>query len=301
MKLVRILFAVWIAVVGYAYAEDATSFAIAVIGDNGCGCSEQGEVARRMIEWYEEKPFKIILMLGDNIYGKNMFLRGGNRKLFPDRFDKYYKPLIDRGVKFYAVLGNHDMETRDGRDEIEDKDRFNIIGKDGYYVYTPDVQVDGKPLVAFFGLNSKTLVGGKDTMQVAWLSKSLTQSEALWEIPFYHHPIYTPPGNHSDEEKMRGDIENIFVAAGVRVTFAGHNHFYARMKPQQNIIHFVSGGGGRKLETPKKDDRAVQSVGKPQFMYLEIYSEQINFWAIPSDGPPFDQGTILRTPPPATP
>src|SRR5262245_43452398 len=151
MKLARILFAVWIALVGCAYADNATSLAVVVIGDNGCGCTAQGELARRMIQWYEEKPYKIVLMLGDNIYGKNIFLKGGNQKLFPDRFDKYYKPLIDRGVKFYAVLGNHDMETRGGRDEIADRDRFNILGKDGYYTFTPDVQIDGKPLVTFFG------------------------------------------------------------------------------------------------------------------------------------------------------
>ena len=32
----------------------------------------------------------------------------------------------------------------------------------------------------------------------------------------------------------------------VDAVFAGHNHFYARMVPQDGIRYFVSGGGGRK-------------------------------------------------------
>ena len=275
-------------------AEDPKPYAIAVIGDNGCGCTEQGLVADRMIQWYQEKPFEIVLMLGDNIYGQNFLLRGGNKKLFPARFDKYYKPLIDKGVKFYAVLGNHDMETRDGRDEVEDVNRFHILGKDGYYTYTPDVKFEGRPLVTFFGIDSESLTSKKATPQIEWLSKTITENDAIWEIPFFHHPIYTPPGTHKDDDDVRTHIESILVAAGVRVTLSGHNHFYARMKPQQNVIHFVSGGGGRSIKTPKKDDRAAEVLGTPHFLYMEIYPERINFWAIPPKGPHFDQGSIQR-------
>lgn len=292
----RILFILFLTASTVCVGAEDPKYAIAVIGDSGCGCEEQGLVADRMIQWYQEKPFEIVLMLGDNIYAKSFSQRGGNRSLFEGRFDKYYQPLLDKGVKFYAALGNHDMETRDGRDEIADVERFNILGKQGYYTYTPDVQVDGKPLVTFFALNSVTLSdNNKDSKQIEWLSKSLTENDAIWKIPFFHHPIYTPPGVHKDDHDMRTNIESILVAAGVRVTLSGHNHFYARMKPQQNVIHFVSGGGGRSIKFPKKqDDRAAEVVGSPHFLYMEIYPERINFWAIPPKGPHFDQGSIQR-------
>ncbi len=62
----------------------------------------QEHVARRMLEWYGEKPYQVVLMLGDNIYGKGG--KAGATGLCSEEFDKYYKPLIDHGVKFYAAV-----------------------------------------------------------------------------------------------------------------------------------------------------------------------------------------------------
>ena len=39
-------------------------------------------------------------MLGDNLYHDD----------YTDEFSVPYKPLLDRGVKFYAALGNHDRD-----------------------------------------------------------------------------------------------------------------------------------------------------------------------------------------------
>jgi hypothetical protein len=41
-------------------------------------------------------------MLGDNIYG------GSGPKDYEKKFEVPYKPLLGTGVKFYALLGNHD-------------------------------------------------------------------------------------------------------------------------------------------------------------------------------------------------
>ncbi len=266
----------------------------AVIGDSGCGCSEQRDVANRLIQWHSEKPFNTVLMLGDNIYGKDSRTRGGSRHLFEERFDEYYSPLTKLGVKFYAVLGNHDMETKNGIDEIADRSRFNILGSKGYYSFTPDIQIDDRPLVQFVGLNSVTIDEDKD--QVAWLGRTLTDGKAIWQIPFFHHPIYTPPGKHEDEVDVRNQIENVLIAAGVKVTFAGHNHFYARMKPQKGVMHFVSGGGGRTLKTPIKDGNTVETQELNHFLFWEASPDKLRFWAVPSSGEPFDSGEILLDP-----
>jgi hypothetical protein len=105
----------------------------------GCDCDGQQEVALRMLEWYKDHPYQNVLTVGDNIYGTTFgFVKatmGGNQSLFPLRFDKHYKPLMDQGVKFYAALGNHDVITNKGRDEISDKSRFNILSDEGYYSF----------------------------------------------------------------------------------------------------------------------------------------------------------------------
>ena len=40
-------------------------------------------------------------------------------------------------------------------------------------------------------------------------------------------------------------LEPLFVKYGVSVVFAGHDHFYERIKPQKGIVYFVVGSGGQ--------------------------------------------------------
>lgn len=269
-------------------------FAFVAVGDMGCGCADQERVARRMLTWHKEKPYQIVLMLGDNIYGSGSG-GGGDRALFEEEFDRYYKPLTDLGVKFYAAVGNHDMETRGASDEIADKARFNILGDHGYYAFTPDISVDGRPLVTFFALNSSILGQKADEQaQTTWLSKKLVEDQALWKIPFFHHPIYAPGGAHDPEIGFRDGIENMLVAAGVRMTLAGHDHFYARMKPQKGIVHFISGGGGRTLKRPIKNEFTAEASEAFHFLYVEVDPQYIHFWAVPASGDPIDQGAIAE-------
>jgi len=274
-------------------------FAFVVVGDAGCGCKEQIAVAQRMIEWHKEKPYHYVLMTGDNIYGEDFFRksfsvrkRGGDPGLFASRFDSVYGRLLGKGVKFLASLGNHDVETKDGRYEIKDKKRFNILGDKGYYVTKPESQKED--LITFFALNSTRFMKEEDDEQVQWLSRELAASQSKWKIVFFHHPIYTPPGKHEPEALFLKAIENILVAGGVKITFAGHNHFYARIKPQKGITHFVSGGGGRYLKTPEKSTITEVTAKAYHFLYVEIYPDRIDFWAIPPTGPPLDQGTIRQ-------
>ena len=37
----------------------------------------------------------------------------------------------------------------------------------------------------------------------------------------------------------------MFLKHGVSVVFAGHDHVYERVKPQQGIVHFVVGSSGQ--------------------------------------------------------
>src|SRR5262245_6508929 len=90
-------------------AVEPERFSFVVIGDMGCNCDGQQEVALKMLEWFKDHPYQTVLTVGDNIYGTTFgFLKGtmgGNQNLFALRFDKHYKVLMDQGVKFYATLG----------------------------------------------------------------------------------------------------------------------------------------------------------------------------------------------------
>ena len=294
----------FIIAVGVAADFTKQPFPFVIIGDSGCGCKGQKKVADRLMDWYQKHPFNTVLMLGDNIYGGGLFGGGGgSRQLFPQRFDAYYKPFMDKGVKFYAALGNHDYEVNRGMDEIEDTARFNIMGPKGFYTFKPDIEIDGKPLIQFFVLNSvRMLVRNQDREQTDWLSKALTDSKAIWKVAYFHHPIYAPSGAHEAELELRDNVEKIFMASGVQVVFAGHDHYYARIKPQNGVTYVISGGGGKDLKTPERSPLIVTVAKAFHFVYAEADRDQMKLIAIPDVGPSLDEFTLKPSvlPNPAT-
>jgi hypothetical protein len=78
------------------------SLKFAVIGDSGTGSSAQYRVAEALFKSREKFPYEFVIMMGDNLYGRE------TPKDFEKKFELPYKPLLDAKVKFYASLGNHD-------------------------------------------------------------------------------------------------------------------------------------------------------------------------------------------------
>jgi hypothetical protein len=277
------------------FPANQTPYRFVAIGDFGCGCKAQGEIARQMLDWHRKHPFQTVITTGDNIYPA-WNSPGGHQKLFPERFDKYYKPLLDRGVKFHASLGNHDVETAEGKHEIADRYRFNILGSDGYYSFLGGPKVDGSPLIGFFALNScRFLDRPADADQSAWLSRALTESKTIWKVAYFHHPIYTPDSSHKAELPLRAAIERILMAGGVKIVFQGHNHFYARSKPQHGITYITTGGGGRELYKIRLDDQVAKAVRTNHFVYVEVFEEKLVYQAISAAGAVIDHGTLRKT------
>jgi hypothetical protein len=78
------------------------SLKFAVIGDTGTGAKPEYDVGQRMAAARTAFPFGIVLMLGDNIYGRQ------DPDDFVTKFERPYSALLKAGVLFYATLGNHD-------------------------------------------------------------------------------------------------------------------------------------------------------------------------------------------------
>src|SRR4051812_28604126 len=73
------------------------SVKFAVIGDTGTGDTPQYEVARQMVVARARFPFELVIMLGDNMYGRQ------GRQDFVDKFEKPYADLLKAGVSFSAA------------------------------------------------------------------------------------------------------------------------------------------------------------------------------------------------------
>ena len=200
----------------------AGSVRFAVIGDSGTGGREQHEVGERMAEYRAKFPFEFVLMLGDNIYGRE------RPEDYLQKFERPYAALLDAGVKFYASLGNHDEPNQ------RFYEPFNMNGE-RYYSFAA---LRGS--VRFFALES----GYIDDAQLEWIERALVEADEDWKIGFFHHPLYSSGRRHGPAEEIREFLEPLFIEHGVDVVFSGHEHFYERLKPQSGIFYFTSGGPG---------------------------------------------------------
>ncbi len=253
----------------------------AVIGDFGTGGSDEFGIARLMYEKHKSLALDFVLTAGDNIYPN------GAGRHFRKNFEEPFAALLNEKVKFYASLGNHDVEA--GRLDQIKYPLFNMNGSSYYSISR------GNGLVDFFMLDSTDF---NDT-QTTWLENGLRSSKALWKVAAFHHPLYSSSDKHGSDLKLRARVEPIFIDHGVQVVFSGHDHNYERTKPQNGIQYFVTGAGGktRRGQVDKKSPiRAASFDEDNSFMLIELDEKEMTFSALSETGEVVDNGIIRQSP-----
>jgi predicted phosphodiesterase len=252
------------------------SLRFAVIGDSGTGDQAQYETARILNAWRADFPFDIVLMMGDNIYGRS------EPADYRRKFEEPYRALLEADVKFYAVLGNHD----DPAERFYEK--FNMKGERYYTFKGP------KEGVRFFALDSNYM----DKKQLDWLEKELDASGSDWKVCYFHHPLYSTGKKHGSDEELRATLEPVLVKHQVDVVLTGHEHFYERVQPQHDIHYFISGAAGQ-LRKGNIAESPIDARGFDQdlhFMLFEIAGDELFFQAVSRGGKTVDSGSFKRAP-----
>jgi hypothetical protein len=243
------------------------------IGDTGTGTEQQKELADVMLRYRQAFPYEFVLMMGDNMYG------GEKPEDFKLKFENVYKQLLDDKVKFYATLGNHDESNQ------RFYDFFNMNGEEFYRF--------AKGNTAFYSLNSNYM----DKRQLKWLEEELAKDTSDWKIIFMHHPPYSSGGKHGSSSDLRQVVEPIFLKYGVNAVFAGHEHFYERVKPQKGIYYFISGAGGKlRPGDVKKGSPLTEKAFDTDmsFMLIEVAGDELHFQVISRTGQTVDSGVLTR-------
>jgi len=250
------------------------SLKFAVIGDNGTGDKPEYDVGQRMAAMHMRFPFDTVLMLGDNMYGRQ------EPEDFVSKFERPYAALLSAGVLFYATLGNHDNQNN------RFYKGFNM-GGERYFTFA-------KKNVRFFVLDSNQL----DPKQRTWLDAALQQSREDWRICYFHHPLYSDGGRHGSDVSLRVALEPLLVKYGVNVVLSGHDHVYERIKPQKGIAYFVVGSGGelRRGDVHQTSETAAYFDQDQTFMLAEIAGDDFFFEAVSRTGSVVDHGVIHRGP-----
>jgi hypothetical protein len=251
----------------------------ALIGDWGTGDKHQIGIADQMFAAHQRAPFDFIISAGDNVYPN------GSGRYLAKVFEQPFASLLKERVKFYPVLGNHDVA--DGRQDQCQYPLFNMGGQCYYKIER------GNGLVEFFMLDSTDF----GATQANWLETSLRNSRAKWKIAVFHHPLYSS-GKHGCTVDLRKRLEPLFTRYNVQIGLSGHDHIYERIKLQQGIQYFVSGAAGkvRRGDVDHKTGLTAASFDDDNhFMVIEIGENEVSFEAISETGGRVDNGIIKQS------
>lgn len=241
------------------------------VGDTGRGTRAQYELGSMMAEYHDKFRYDTIILTGDNMYYSQ------KPADYVKKFELPYKALLERDVKFYASLGNHDEANQ------VNYQNFNMNGREYYRFERGDV--------SFYALNTTYL----DRKQLDWFISELTKDTSKWKIAFFHHPPYSSAGRHGSDKKIREALHPIFVRYGIDVVFTGHDHTYERIKPVDGIQYFVTGAGGEVRKGDLKDRSTMTAVGFDtdlSFMIVEVFGDELHFQSISRTGATVDSGVV---------
>jgi hypothetical protein len=259
----------------FAHATSSPQLRFVAVGDTGTGDNHQYAVAKTISCYFNVNPFSLVLLTGDNIYAK------GEIDKIHSTFEIPYHDLLKRQVKFYATIGNHDILTNNGVEEINYK-KFNMSGR--YYTFT-------RKNVQFFVLDTNPEASW--SKQLNWLENSLAKSTQSWKIVSGHHPLYSS-GYYGTNLELIKRLEPIFSRYGVQLYLNGHEHHYERTKPIKGTTYLTCGTGGAELRPVGKSDWTAYSVSQWSFAAIEVYPERLEICGIDTNGKIFDRATILQ-------
>jgi hypothetical protein len=250
----------------------SSSFRFVALGDVGTGNIGQLAIAEVMDEYFRQRPFELVLMTGDNIYEDGDIQRVGAT------FGRPYRFLRQQEVPFYAVLGNHDIRTKNGVDQVN-YSAFNMQGR--YYTFTQGI-------VQFFALDTNDADWSK---QLPWLKKNLAASKATWKIVFGHHPLYSS-GAHGSSSELIDLLSPLFAKYGVQLYVNGHDHNYERTKSIAGTTYLTCGAGAKTRPVGQSDWTAYSSA-RLSFATIDVDPSYLKIQGIDTDGEVFDSGKVL--------
>lgn len=256
-----------------AVAKSSSILRFVAIADTGSGDQNQYDVVQAMKGYYNKHPYQLAVLGGDNIYTNGEFEK------ITTVFEHPYADLLKQGVEFRACLGNHDIRTQNGDLQVK-YPPFNMTGR--YYTYR-------KESVQFVVLD--TNVNADWNAQLAWLEKTLRQSNAPWKIVYGHHPVYAS-GIYGTDKDMVARLAPLFKRYRVQLYINGHEHHYERTTAINGTTYLITGIGGASLRPVGKSDWTAYAESRYGFSALEVYGDRIEIQGIGIDGQAFDRGTV---------
>ena len=264
-----------------------------VLGDTGTGTQIAFDVITRL----EAQAPDFVVHVGDLAYNN------GTQLDVLERFTIPFAHTLDH-LPLYAVLGNHDVKTRNGQPFLD-------------AVVLPTNPADGTERFYSFDWgpchfvaldsNSDLRAGGK---QVTWLDADLLTSTARWKFVFVHHPVWSS-SRHGSRPDLQASLSPVLEAHRVDVVWSGHDHDYERTFPlvgptpvnageepdyasPPGPIYVVTGGGGKGLYESGTSTFTAFSESAYHVTVVDVAGPTLTITAVRVDGTVMDRASITK-------
>jgi hypothetical protein len=248
---------------------------------SSCGGTSNDMGTARLIEMF---PSAVVFSAGDNSQDQGTW----------DQYIQCFEPTWGRFInRLYPSIGNHDVETENGRWYYA---YFgDAAGRDekGYYSYN----IGEWHIVALNNTCQEDC--GEDSEQAQWLRSDLAASGARCTLLYWHVPRFSSGVNHSDW--MTDAFWHAALEYGAEIIVNGHEHFYERFAPMDRdgnpdpsgAREFIIGTGGAALfdffgAAPNSEVRSNSSHG---VIFFRLYSGYYEWEFLPADGDFTDYGS----------
>ena len=266
-------------ILAHPWPSLAATLRFLATADTGSGDRNQRALGLQMARIHRQKPVDLVVMAGDNIYPS------GDVAMLEATMRRPYRELIEAGVPFHAVLGNHDIRTDNGAGQLREP-LFGMAGR--WY------QLQRGPVDLFM---IDTNVNAAWNLQLPWLTRALAASRAPWKVVVGHHPLVSS-GHYGDDPVGQKRLGPLFERYGVQLYINGHEHHYERTRPIRGTTYLVVGGGGASLRPVTPTHRSVVALSTFSFAELEATASSLTIRAWDSRGQLIDQTRLPAPPPP---
>lgn len=236
----------------------------------------QGTLARLV----RERDPDLCLHAGDVVYPD------GARERWGAAFFRPFGALI-RSVPLYALPGEHDLKTEDGRpfDEVFHPPTNGPAASPRTYSFDcGDVH-----FVAF----DVTSGGGSSRERREWLAEDLARTSATWKVVLIQEPPFSD-GKKGDSEGIKKHIVPILESLGVDLVLSGDDHNYQRFWPIRGITYIVTGGGGVSTYPVATTLRTAYTEAVLHFVFGTADAREMTLEAIDLEGRVFDAVTLAK-------
>lgn len=198
-----------------------------------------GDARRAVIARLAEEAPDFVLNTGDLVaFGSNAGAWAG--------FDEEMAPIREKGIAYFAALGNHDLWPDPAAALVQWNARFPHMGAQRWYALR-----HGAIDLVVLDTNFALLTPEQAAAQAAWYRDRLAADDADAEVrcvivACHHTPRTNGIAHGSSDWVMTNVVEPGRTCSKFRAVFAGHVHSYERFL-DRGVHIVVSGGGGAPL------------------------------------------------------